>query len=84
MKPARINNSNACPGAPKDWDEKKDGSCGALPIQWDGRYAISAWKPTSKELAELNAGGYVTLTVVGWQPPVMIGTLDSDGAREIE
>jgi hypothetical protein len=33
MKPIVIAGANANPGAPKDWDPARDGSCGKLPIR---------------------------------------------------
>ena len=33
----------------------------------------SAWEPTPRELAILNAGGSVILSIIGGQPPVMLG-----------
>lgn len=38
---------------------------------------MSYWKPTPEEIAELNAGGYVRLTIVGTgMPPVALATVD--------
>lgn len=38
-------------------------------------HMTSVWEPTPKELADLNAGGAVRLTILGTQhPPVMITT----------
>ncbi len=79
MIPKRIAGANAYPGAPKDWVPERDGSCGHLAV----RYSVnaertrivcceSAWEPTPKELAMLNAGGQVILRVEGWQVPVAI------------
>ncbi len=69
---------NAAPGAPKNWNPKRDGDCGALPIRVsqhaDGTvaYCESAWEPTPRELEQLVAGGKVVLRVVGWQVPVAL------------
>ena len=41
---------------------------------------VSAWKPTEAELKMLNEGGYVILSVVGWQVPVSLYTADKDSA----
>ncbi len=77
-----IQDWNAAPGAPKDWNPERDGECGVLPIRvfppsaLEGKsplqYCESAWEPTPAELEALNAGGQVVLRVVGWQVPVMI------------
>lgn len=41
----------------------------------------SVWEPTPKELADLNAGGAVRLTIVGsGHPPVMITTQGPPGS----
>lgn len=38
-------------------------------------HMTSVWEPTPKELADLNAGGAVRLTILGTgHPPVMITT----------
>jgi hypothetical protein len=68
--------NNAVLGAPLGWDQEQL-PCGALPItraEWDGMPAVvSFWKPTSEELALLNAGGSVALWVIGeTMPPVSI------------
>lgn len=77
----------SAPGAPADWDPKKDGECGSLPVRVinsQGQtllkgddYALawgceSAWQPTPAELEMLNAGGNVILRCVGWQIPVAL------------
>jgi hypothetical protein len=84
MQKALIEGATHNPGAPKDWDPKKDGDCGGLPIRFDGRGCRSAWKPTPEELAVLIDGGYIELYVAGWQPPVSLGVLDRNGAQELE
>lgn len=63
-------------GAPKGWDQKQL-QCGMLPIadvMWDGVQAmVSYWKPTPEELAQLNAGAHIQLSVVGTShPPVSV------------
>lgn len=62
-------------GAPRDWDKAKDGPCGGLPIRDEqttaGPGMTSAWQPTPEELARLNAGASIHLTVLGRvHPPV--------------
>lgn len=74
---------NAAPGAPKNWDPKRDGDCGALPIRAFPpealttatvplQYVESAWEPTPQELEWLNQGGQLVLRVCGWQVPVAL------------
>jgi hypothetical protein len=84
MKKALIEGATHNPGAPANWDPAKDGSCGGLPIKFDGRGCESAWKPSPEQLAVLTDGGYVTLYVVGWQVPVSLSVVDRDGAKELE
>ena len=62
-------------GAPRDWDKAKDGPCGGLPIRDEkttaGQGMTSAWQPTPDEIARLNAGASIHLTVLGTvHPPV--------------
>jgi hypothetical protein len=81
MTPKAIAGANANPGAPSDWDAKRDGTCGRLPIraefydsfgQQHVKHCDSAWQPSPEELALLNAGGQVVLRVIGWQVPVSL------------
>jgi hypothetical protein len=78
MQPATIKGATHAPGAPRGWTEA-NGPCGALPIIYrkdahGNDECVSAWKPTAEELAQLNAGGFVILSVTGWQVPVMLYT----------
>ena len=76
MIPRRISGFTHAMGAPADWNAPKDGNCCTLHVRMvrQGRHmaAQSAWEPTPDELAILNAGGSVILSVVGAQPPVML------------
>lgn len=78
MKPLKIKGANANPGAPKDWDEKRDGFCGRLPVRVTERsdgaidQCESAWQVEPHELKVLQEGGHVVLRVVGWQVPVAL------------
>jgi hypothetical protein len=78
-----IEGWNAAPGAPRGWDPKRDGDCGALPIRVHPtrafvdpsvrlEYCESAWEPTPDELRLLNAGHSLILRVAGWQVPVAL------------
>lgn len=86
MKVATIKGANHNPGAPRDWSEA-NGPCGALPINYRkdsyGNYeSVSAWKPTDEELKLLNEGGFVILSVLGWQVPVSIYAADKEAAAD--
>lgn len=74
MTPAVIANWTKVFGKPKDWDEEKLGRCVDLHVRIkpEQRTCESAWRPSAEELAALNAGGVVVLSVVGGQPPVML------------
>lgn len=77
MQPTKIEGHTNVLGAPPNWDETKHGSCGALPVRvsdFQGLMSMtSAWRPTEEELARLNAGAPVHLTVVsGSHPPVIV------------
>lgn len=69
--------TNLMLGAPVGWDQSKL-HCDALPVTrvvWDGVPAVvSYWVPTPEELAALNAGHAVQLSVIGHtMPPVALG-----------
>ena len=73
MIPMRIANATHHMGAPKGWEPEKDGNCCHLAVRVvDGNIYQSAWEPTPAELAALNAGGSIVLSIVGGQPPVML------------
>ena len=86
MEVATIKGATHNPGAPSSWTEA-NGPCGALPIiyQRDSHgndECISAWRPTPEELAMLNDGGFVILSVIGWQCPVSLYVGDKGIATE--
>lgn len=66
-------------GKPIGWDDKTQGECGTLPVR-DVRDAPdkiprmeSAWLPTPEELALLNAGKPLILSIYGYShPPVAL------------
>lgn len=69
--------NNAVFGAPNGWDQAGL-PCGALPVTRtaiDGVPAIqSYWRPNAAELAALNAGNPVVLSIIGQgMPPVQLG-----------
>jgi hypothetical protein len=78
MIPKRIAGATRYLGAPKGWEPDMDGPCCHLAVQdaeLDGGtpVMVSAWEPTPRELAALNAGNPVYLQVVGSaHPPVML------------
>lgn len=69
--------TNARLGAPSNWDQGKDGRCVTLPVfREDGgleSYTAhsSFWLPTPEELARLNAGEPICLTIYGSTHPVV-------------
>jgi hypothetical protein len=79
MRPAPIQGKNANFGKPRDWNEKRDGPCGVLPVrvEQNGIYNnhCSNWKPDAEELALLCKGGVVELCCVGIQPPVSVSVV---------
>lgn len=82
----RIPNATRNLGAPKNWDDKRDGLCGVLPIRdtviEGNRFMVSAWLPTAEDLAALNAGAAVYLGINGVVHPVIFmepGPVPEDG-----
>lgn len=72
MIPQRIADATHYLGAPKGWKPEDDGNCVHLAVRVVDNVWQSAWEPTPGELALLNAGGSIVLSVVGGQPPVML------------
>jgi hypothetical protein len=72
MIPKRIAGATHVFGAPKGWNAEENGHCGQLVIRQAAGFLESAWEPTPAELAALNAGGHVVLSVFGGQPPVAL------------
>lgn len=65
-------------GKPRDWDEAANGPCQPLPVVVDMSTNVpsmtSYWVPTPEEIAMLEVGGKVALTVYGIKhPPVWVG-----------
>lgn len=78
MNHIQHTSNNAVFGAPTGWDQKEL-PCDALPVTRTTLGGIpcleSYWRPTESELAELNAGGYVVLSIIGnSMPPVALRT----------
>ena len=73
MIPIRIAGATNKLGEPENWDSTVHGKCNPLVIRrTDDGVFESAWEPTPVELAALNDGGSVVLSVVGGQPPVKL------------
>ena len=73
MIPRRIAGATHHLGAPQSWDEATQGPCRRLHVRVSPEgICESAWEPTPAELAALNAGASIILSVVGGQPPVML------------
>ena len=72
MIPKRISGSTHYMGAPLGWEPEKDGNCIHLAVRVEDDIWQSAWEPSPAELAMLNAGGSIVLSIVGGQPPVML------------
>jgi hypothetical protein len=85
MNYIQHSSNNGVLGAPAGWDQESL-PVGALPVthlsQNDAPSIASFWRPDAVELAALNAGGAVMLTVVGRsQPPVLLQVTTPETAR---
>lgn len=82
MRPGDIRFATHSFSAPKGWDEAKNGECDTLTVRRrneTGNHTFeSAWYPTPEELALLNAGEPVILTVWNSQPPVSINVNEGE------
>lgn len=72
MIPGRIENATIRLGAPKGWDEARDGICVGLDVLIRGDEFVSCWEPTPDELMRLASGAKIYLSVIGGQPPVAL------------
>lgn len=88
--PIRIMNATRTLGAPPDWDEERNGPCVGLPIRdedFNGTPAmVSAWELTPEELAALQGGAKLELTIVGQgHPPVSLAVVHrtDDGEKRV-
>jgi len=81
MQPLRIEHATRI--LAEDQDEYFVLAIRDLPTE-EGNAMVSKWEPTPLELAHLNAGGAVMLTIMGEvHPPVMVSTtppLDGTGS----
>ncbi len=76
MRAIQHPTNNRVLGAPKGWDQGEL-PCSALAVTdtiWDGVPAVvSFWQPDATELAALNAGKPVALSIVGrTMPPAAV------------
>lgn len=78
MHAGRIQGATRTLGAPPDWDERRDGHCGGLPVR-DEMFApdlpamTSAWFPTPEEIDAMQRGAPIYLRVIGrTHPPVSV------------
>lgn len=71
MRPVNFAGVTRILGPPANWDGGELGPCGELPVRQDGHVIESVWRPTPEELALLNRGGGVRLTVIGVAHPVV-------------
>lgn len=84
MDVATIKGATHNPGAPSNWTEA-NGTCGTLPIVYrkdshGNPECVSAWKPSESDLKTLNEGGFVLLSVIGWQVPCCVFVGDNESA----
>lgn len=75
MLSGRIEGATRGLGAPSDWDAAKQGDCHTLSVRdvmtQAGPAMTSAWFPTPDEIARIEAGAPIYLTVFGsGHPPV--------------
>lgn len=74
MKPTVIANANLNLNPPVRWPVEEYGECLPLQVRRTGSTLASAWLPSPEELAILNAGGAVVLTIFteNFYPPVSV------------
>lgn len=74
MTPTKIAGATHVFRAPKDWDSTTHGECGDLEVKMVDGMLQSAWVPSPEELAALNEGKAIILTIFAVaQPPVALG-----------
>lgn len=77
-------------GAPKNWNPETDGECHILQVRVDrvGERrlinCVSTWKPSPEDLAHLNRGGVIELSILSDQPPVRLDVVDPVEVPEVE
>lgn len=85
MNPTHIKGANRVFNPPSDWDSATDGECASLPVLDTGRFFQSAWLPDPQEIACMQAGAPVVVTIWGRQfPPLAVGTGPKPGYVTME
>lgn len=81
MIPTKFSGVTQYLGAPPGWDHDGDlGECMPLPIKRDEHGLTSMWVPDADELAALNAGAAVQLTIMANAHPVVsVGVSQQSG-----
>jgi hypothetical protein len=75
MTPIRMPHTTRTLGAPKNWDEGKNGPCVGLPITDVDGVMLSYWKPTWTQRLLVLAGRPVRMAIWGSaHPPVWVDT----------
>lgn len=71
--------ADAVLGAPKDWDEAKNGKCEGLPVKIINGAFVSLWKPSPEELFLLNQGMPLALHIHSpVHPAVSLGVVEPE------
>jgi hypothetical protein len=80
MNPTRIPGANRILNPPIDWDYATNGPCDALEVLDSGQFFQSAWVPDSLEVACINAGAPIVLTIWGRMlPPASVSVMPRPG-----
>lgn len=75
LKPINTDKTNMNLGAPKGWDNEKDGECIGLPVHFDMENNIftSHWLLSDEQRDKVAKGGLIKLQILGQRhPPVAI------------
>lgn len=85
MRPMKFVGMNTVLSPPKTWDSEVNGVCAPLPVQLEGGYSISAWKPSREEFEKLIDGGWIYACVAvgesGTQPPIAVAVKEAMPAQ---
>jgi hypothetical protein len=80
MNPTTIPGANRVFQPPKDWDAERQGVCEPLPVLDTGEFFQAAWLPDGQELACLQAGAPVVVTIWGRSlPPHAVAVMPKPG-----
>lgn len=90
MQPIKPRGSNRTYKKPANWDEAKDGVCGDLHVRIDlfGTTPLcqitSSYKPSTAELAQLNAGGVIEVSLLcNVQPPIGLSVVEAEADESV-